>query len=187
MKEYNLRDLYRYEGEGCHSLKTQLRYLLFTPGFRYSYFLRHTQNAKSLIARFFWHVLLRRTMLHTGIQIPYQTKIGPGLIFAHWGTIVVNPSVTIGKNFCISHGCLIGNSQGKMKGVPSIGNNVVMHANSIVVGKCRIGNDVLIAPGAFVIFDVPDNSIVIGNPGHIIPRTSSPTAKYIVYPVDDYR
>ena len=39
----------------------------------------------------------------------------------------------------------------------------------------------LIAPGAFVNFDVPCNSIVIGNPGKIIQRDSSPTAKYIVY------
>lgn len=50
----------------------------------------------------------------------------------------------------------------------------------------KIGNNVLIAPNAFVNFDVPDNSIVIGNPGQIIRRDSSPTAKYMVYPVDNY-
>ena len=50
-------------------------------------------------------------------------------------------------------------------------------------GGVKIGNNVFIAPGAFVNFDVPDNSIVIGNPGKIIPRDESPTAKYIVYPV----
>ena len=48
--------------------------------------------------------------------------------------------------------------------------------------RVNIGNDVLIAPGAFVNFDVPDNSIVIGNPGKIITKNSSPTSKYIVYP-----
>lgn len=50
----------------------------------------------------------------------------------------------------------------------------------------KIGNNVLIAPNAFVNFDVPDNSIVIGNPGKIIKRDSSPSAKYIVYSVNDY-
>lgn len=50
----------------------------------------------------------------------------------------------------------------------------------------KIGNNVLIAPNAFVNFDVPDNSIVIGNPGQIIIRDSSPSAKYIVYSVNDY-
>lgn len=59
-----------------------------------------------------------------------------------------------------------------------------MGANSIIVGGVKIGNDVLVAPGAFVNFDVPDNSIVIGNPGQIITRDSSPTKKYIVYSID---
>ena len=53
-------------------------------------------------------------------------------------------------------------------------------------GGVKIGNNVLIAPNAFVNFDVPDNSIVIGNPGQIIIRDSSPSAKYIVYSVNDY-
>ena len=43
------------------------------------------------------------------------------------------------------------------------------------------------APGAFINFDVPPNSIVIGNPGKIIPREFSPTDKYIVYKVEDYQ
>lgn len=75
---------------------------------------------------------------------------------------------------------------GKRKGGPIIGDNVVMQANSMIVGKCIIGNNVLIAPGAFVNFDVPDNCIVIGNPGKIIQRDSSPTDKYIVNYVEDY-
>ena len=61
-----------------------------------------------------------------------------------------------------------------------------MGRNAIIIGGVHIGNDVLIAPGAFVNFDVPDNSIVMGNPGHIITRDSSPTDKYIVFSVDDY-
>ena len=123
-------------------------------------------------------------MLKTGIQIPWQTKIGDGFRIVHFGHIVVNPNAIIGKNFNISQGVLIGNAQGKMQGTPLIGDNVCINANATVIGNCRIGNDVLIAPGAFVNFDVPDNSIVIGNPGRIIPRDSSPTKIYIVYPLE---
>ena len=124
-------------------------------------------------------------MYNTGIQIPSATKIGSGLKIGHWGTIVVNPGAKIGRNFGIAHGCLIGNSQGKNQGVPTIGNNVSMGANSMILGGVMIGNNVLIAPGAFVNFDVPENSIVIGNPGKIIPRDYSPTAKYMVYPLPE--
>lgn len=56
--------------------------------------------------------------------------------------------------------------------------------NSIVVGKVKIGNDVLIAPGAYVNFDVPDHSIVIGNPGKVIPKLNA-TEGYIASPVKD--
>lgn len=186
MKEYNKKDLFRYVGHDCHNIKTQLRYLIGTPGFQYSYCLRHAQRASNPISKVFWIVILRLLMYIFGIQIPYMTNIGEGLKFGHWGTIVINPDAHIGKNFSISHGCLVGNSQGKRMGVPSIGDNVVMNANAVVVGGVKIGNNVLIAPNAFVNFDVPDNSIVIGNPGKIIQRTTSPTAKYIVYSVDNY-
>lgn len=183
MKLYNLLDLYRYEGNANTRLSVQLRYLIVTPGFQYSYCLRHAQNATNKVSLFFWVVLLRIMMYHTTIQIPYQTTIGPGLKFGHWGNIVINPQTIIGKNFSISNGCCIGNSSGKASGVPVIGDNVVMNANSVICGGIRIGNNVLIAPGAFVNFDVPDNCIVIGNPGRIIQRDSSPSAKYIVYPI----
>ena len=52
----------------------------------------------------------------------------------HWGTIVINPGTIIGINFNIAQGCLVGNSQGKHAGTPIIENNVVMGANSIIVG-----------------------------------------------------
>lgn len=185
MKKYNLYDLYRYEGSKCVRLKTQLRYLLGVPGLQYSWCFRHAQHASNVVSYTFWRLLLRLMMYYTGIQIPSSTKIGPGLKIAHWGTIAVNPGATIGRNFGIAHGCLIGNSQGKKSGVPTIGNNVSMGANSIVLGGVIIGDDVLIAPGSFVNFDVPENSVVIGNPGMMIPRTSSPTAKYMVYPLTE--
>ncbi len=48
----------------------------------------------------------------------------------------------------------------------------------MIVGKIKIGNNVLIAANSYVNFDVPDNSIVIGNPGKIIHRENA-TEGYI--------
>lgn len=182
MKQYILDDLYRYVGNDCNKLNNQLRYFFFTPGFRWQYFFRHASNAKNKFTKLFWHIMLRHAMKRTGIQIPLGTRIGRGMKIGHWGTIVINPGTIIGNNFNIAQGCLIGNSQGKHAGIPTIADNVVMGANSIIVGGVHIGNNVLIAPGSFVNFDVPDDSIVIGNPGKII-SSNSPSAKYIVYPL----
>lgn len=41
-----------------------------------------------------------------------------------------------------------------------------------------IGDNVLIAPNAYVNFDVPSNSIVIGNPGKIIENRPDATEGY---------
>ena len=179
------QDLFRYEGQRSSNLLVKLKYIFFIPGFTYIYFFRKVQLSKYRLSRLFYLIILRITSYITHIQIPPTTKIAPGFRIVHFGTIVINPEVIIGKNFNISQGALIGNSQGKNAGTPIIGDNVCMNANAIIIGNCRIGNNVLIAPDAFVNFDVPDNSIVIGNPGKIIERVSSPTQKYIVYPISE--
>lgn len=176
-------DLYRYEGDRNKKLAVRLKYLFCVPGYTYIFFFRHASMSRNRLSRAFWSVFLHATKIITHIQIPAGTRIGRGLRIVHFGHIVVNPNAVIGDNFNISQGCLIGNAQGKRGGFPTIGNNVCMNANAVIIGNAHIGNNVLIAPGAFVNFDVPDNSIVIGNPGQIITRDSSPTEKYIVYPV----
>lgn len=181
MKQILKNDLYRYVGSDCNKLLMQLRYILFTPGFKYIYYLRHAASSRNIFSKIFWNSLLKICSFKYGIQIPPQTHIADGFRIVHFGTIVVNPGAKIGKNFNLAEGTLIGNSQGKKAGVPTIGDNVCMNANSIIIGGVHIGNNVLIAPGAFVNFDVPDNSIVIGNPGKIITKETSPTDKYIVY------
>ena len=174
-------DLFRYEGN--RKFTRLLRYLFFTPGFRYTFFLRKAQNASYTITKFFWKVLLRQCMLRTGIQIPVETKIGRGFRIAHFGHIVINPSAIIGKNFNISHGVTIGNAVGRMIGSPVIGNNVSIQPNAVVVGSVTIGNDVLIAPNAFVNFDVPQGAIVLGNPGQIILKEKA-SKDYLIFLVD---
>jgi len=57
-----------------------------------------------------------------------------------------------------------------LKGNPTIGNKVWIGAGAVIVGKINIGSNVLIAPNAFVNVDVPDNSLVIGNPCKIFPK-----------------
>lgn len=182
MKHILKQDLYRYIGAGNERWINRLRYILFTPGFQYTYCFRHVNSARNPITRFFWKILLRHCMFRYGIQIPSSTQIGPGLRISHFGNIVINPMAKIGCNFSIAQGALIGSAQGKKAGVPIICNNVIMSANSVVVGGVRIGDYVMIAPGAFVNFDVPSHSIVIGNPGKII-ASHFPTDRYNVYKV----
>lgn len=56
-------------------------------------------------------------------------------------------------------------------------------SNSAKIGKVNIGNNVLIAPGSFINFDVPSNSIVIGNPG-MIKQCDTATNGYISWAIN---
>jgi len=162
-------DLYRYNGDT--SLKSFIRHLLLNPGFKYMYFFRKCQFYKYQKFTFryiFTRIILRRLMYKYGLEIPHTTKIGKGFYIGHFGGITINPASLIGENVNISKGVTIGQTnRGKSKGAPKIGDNVWIGPNAIIVGNVKIGNNVLIAPGSYINFDVPDNSIVIGNPGNI--------------------
>ena len=107
-------------------------------------------------------------MYKYGFQI--GGKIGKGFFIGHFGTIVSNTETIIGENCNIAHLVTIGvTRRGPKAGAPIIGNEVWIGTGATLVGKILIGDNVLIAPGAYVNFDVPDNSIVIGNPGIIKP------------------
>ena len=92
----------------------------------------------------------------------------------HPHNITINSKVVCGENLTIGSGVTIGKDfRGKRGGVSAIGSNVYIGANSTVVGKISIGDDVLISPNTFVNFDIPSHSIVIGVPGEIIPRDNA--------------
>ena len=83
----------------------------------------------------------------------------------------------IGKNCNIAKGVTIGQeNRGKRKGTPIIGDSVWIGTNAVIVGKIVIGDDVLIAPNAFVNCDVPSHSVVTGNPCTIHHRDNATEA-----------
>jgi serine O-acetyltransferase len=171
-------DLFRYGG--LTGIKGFIKGLSY-PGFRYTYFLRKASRTRPhTIKRRFFTTLLKRYRYKYGFQIHYTTEIGEGLYLGHFGTIVINDKAKIGRNFTITHGVTIGQAnRGKLKGYPTIGNNVWIGTNAVVVGNINIGSDVLIAPNSFVNFDVPDNSMVIGNQAKVI-KKENPTEGYIL-------
>ena len=56
------------------------------------------------------------------------------------------------------------------QGNPKLFDNVTLYANCTVWGRVVIGENSIISANSFVNFDVPPNSIVIGNPGIIHKR-----------------
>ena len=144
------------------------------------YFLRKAaQYKRESIPGIYYRLIVRRLSHKFGIQIPVITSIGKGFFIGHFGAIVISARAKIGENCNIAHSTTIGQTnRGKLKGHPTIGNKVWIGTGSVIVGKISIGDNVLIAPNSFVNMDVPDNSIVIGNPAKII-RKENATDGYI--------
>lgn len=63
----------------------------------------------------------------------------------------------------------------------TIGNNVMIGARSIVMYNVNIGHDVVIAAGSVVTKDIPDYSIVAGNPARVIGSTKDLLKKRLEY------
>lgn len=160
-------DLARYKDE-AHS--SHLVYALLIPGFRYTYILRKASfSKKKTISGMLYRFLLKMYSIKYGYQINPSTKIGQGLYIGHRGTIIVNSQAVIGSCCNLSPGVTIGQTnRGVKKGAPVLGDKVWVGTNAVIVGGIKIGNNVLIAPNAYVNVDVPSNSIVIGNPAQII-------------------
>lgn len=132
---------------------------------RFIRYLRRCQTTRKGIKWYFYRFLLESMTRRYGLEIPYKCKIGKGFYLGHAYNITVNPNVEIGEWCNLHKGVTIGRqNRGIKKGVPKIGNRVWIGVNATVVGKIIIGDDVLIAPGAYVNCDIPDHSVVVGNP-----------------------
>ena len=98
--------------------------------------------------------------------IPFSTKVGKGIKYAHPYSTVLNAE-SIGDNFYCLYCTTIG-KKGPGERRPRIGNNVTVGCHVSVIGDITIGNNVTIGAGAVVVKDVPDNCVVAGNPAKII-------------------
>lgn len=123
-------------------------------------------SKRKCIGKFF-RPLYRIYNLFLGIDIPYQVKCGKNLTIFHPLGIVINKEVTIGDNCIIRHNTTIG-SRNSETDCPTIGSNVDIGCNALILGKIKIGDNVVIGAGSVVLKDVENNAIIVGNPAKVI-------------------
>lgn len=146
---------------------------------RFLFHLRRANGTNNIVLRFLSKSMIVLYRNIYGLEISYTTKIGKGLYIGHPYGITINPESIIGENCNIHKGVVIGKeNRGKRKGAPTIGNNVWIGINSAIVGRITIGDNVLIAPCTYINCDIPNNSIVFGNPC-IIKHNDKATEGYI--------
>lgn len=142
--------------------------------FRFGQWSRSQYVVFRLISDPIYIVLSEFIKIAWGIDLPRSAKIGPGLYIGHFGGIIISPAAVIGANCNISQGITIGvDGVGEKRGVPIIGDNVYIAPGARIFGKIRVGNNVKIGANAVVYADIPDDSVVVLSPGHVVLSKSS--------------
>jgi serine O-acetyltransferase len=112
----------------------------------------------SQVARFF-----------TGIEIHPGAKIGRRLFIDHGMGVVIGETAEVGDDVTLYQGVTLGGT-GKEHGKrhPTIGDNVAIGGGAKVLGNITVGRNCRIGAGSVVLRSVPDDSTVVGVPGHIV-------------------
>lgn len=180
VKQYWKNDYYRMTGEKYSIAPKCLIRTLFSHQIRYMKLWRKANEKMSPVLK----LGLLQFAKKYGLEISPTAKLGQGIYLGHPYNITVATGVQIGNNVNLHKGCTIGReNRGKRKGTPVIGDRVYIGINSTIVGNIYVGNDVMIAPNTFINFDVPDHSIVIGNPATIYHKDNA-TEGYIAFCVE---
>jgi serine O-acetyltransferase len=109
--------------------------------------------------------------LCTGIEIHPGARIGRRLFIDHGMGVVIGETAIVGDDVTLYQGVTLGGT-GKEHGKrhPTILDQVVIGGGAKVLGNITIGRNCRIGAGSVVLRNVPDDSTVVGVPGHIIFR-----------------
>lgn len=159
------------------SFKSRLVLLLF----RVAQIFRRLPWHFSLLSIFFRGLYQIVAEWILGIELPWDTQVGPNLKLQHGLALVVNHETLIGANCILRHSTTIGNKKlpdGSYSGSPIIGNNVEIGSNVVILGSITIGDNAVIGAGSVVVKDVPAGAVVVGNPARVI-RTLNTTSSSV--------
>ena len=150
---------YKEKDPACKSI---FEILFLYPGFHALIMYRIAHFFYKIKFYFIARLISQITRLFTLIEIHPGATIGKNLFIDHGCGIVIGETTIIGNNCTIYHNVTLGGT-GKDKGKrhPTIGNNVMIGAGSIILGPITIGNNVKIGAGSIVVKDVKKNTTVI--------------------------
>jgi len=151
--------------------RSWLEFLIFKPQIivNITYRLaRHTKEKFPYIFSLFFRILHSFSCSFFSIFVPDTVKAGPGLVFQHYGCIVVHPKATLGAFCTLYQGTTIGsNYSGE---VPTIADYITLYSGSMVLGDTYLADYASVGANSVAIdlkcFE-PEKTIV-GQPAKII-------------------
>lgn len=158
-------DLYRHTGHISNKLLVK-NLLNNNRSFKYTFWWR-LASSKNIIVRSISRYMHRHLSIKYQIQIPRLANIGPGLYLGHATSVIIHPTVNIGRNCNLSQFTTIGSNYGK---AATIGNNVYIGPNVCIVEDVTIGDCVTVGAGSVVVNNIADYMTAVGNPAKTIEK-----------------
>jgi serine O-acetyltransferase len=123
----------------------------------------------------------------TGVEIHPAANVGDGLFIDHGMGVVIGETADVGNDVTLYQGVTLGGTgfaTGKRH--PTVGDNVTIGSGAKLLGPIEVGHGAKVGANSVVITDVPPNSTVVGNPGHVVrvdgKRPEGPDADWIHLP-----
>ena len=104
------------------------------------------------------HALSMPWRVLEGVSIPHDADIGPGLRLPHPRNVLIAPGAKLGRDCSVYHDVTLG--RGGRKGVPRLGDRVMLFPGARVLGGIEIGDDARIGANAVVQQNVPPGASV---------------------------
>jgi len=115
-------------------------------------------------------VLSKLNGLLCGAVIGTGAEFGERFVILHSCGIVVNARVKGGNDIMLESGVVIGEEK---RNCPVLGDNIFVGSGAKIIGGVTIGNNVTIGANAVVVKDVPSNVTAGGVPAKIIRHKTS--------------
>ena len=104
-----------------------------------------------------------------GIEIHPGAQIGKRFFIDHGMGVVIGETAEIGDNVMLYHGVTLGGTgKDKITRHPTVGDNVLIGAETIILGPINIGSNTKIGAGSVVLEDIPANVTAVGSPTKIV-------------------
>ena len=136
----------------------------------------YQNTGKNKLMYLYYKFKHRRMSIKLGFDIPCNV-FGKGLKINHFGCIIVNPKAKIGDWCDIHQGVNIGENVDKC--APVIGDNVWIGPGAKLFGNITIGNNVMIGANSVVNKSFEDNVNIAGVPAKVINNNGNAYAKKV--------
>jgi serine O-acetyltransferase len=105
----------------------------------------------------------------TNVDIHPGATIGKRFFIDHGAGVVIGETAEIGNDVTLYHGVTLGGTTwNQIKRHPTLGDHVLVGAGAKILGAITLGNNVRVGANSVVVKDVPPCCTVIGIPGRII-------------------